>query len=143
MIVVDTGGLLALLNSEDRHHRAAKRSFEADGVRWVIPWAVLPEVEHLATRRMGEAVARAFVEDLRDGAFRVDANIEKDLARASELRRKYSALTLGLVDTVVMAQAERHRAEAILTTDGRHFRAVLLAITPAPAFPLLSDRDEV
>jgi hypothetical protein len=108
-------------------------------VRWVIPWAVLPELDYLATRRMGEDVARAFVEDLRDGAFRVDANIEKDLARASELRRKHTALSLGLVDTVVMAQAERHRAEAILTTDGRHFRAVKLAITPAPAFPLLSE----
>jgi predicted nucleic acid-binding protein len=112
---------------------------EADGVRWVIPWAVLPEVDHLATRRMGAAVARAFSEDLRDGAFRVDANVEKDLARACELRRKYSALALGLVDTLVMAQADR--AQAILTTDGHHFRAVKLAIAPAPTFPLLSDRD--
>jgi hypothetical protein len=38
-----------------------------------------------------------------------------------------------------MAQAERHRAEAILTTDGRHFRAVKLAITPSPVLPLLAE----
>lgn len=139
MIVVDTGGLLALLNSQDRHHRVAKKSFEEDGARWIIPWAVLPELDYLAAKRMGDEIAHAFVEDLRDGAFRVDAHFERDLARAAELQKKYAALSLGLVNTVVMAQAERHRAEAILTTDGRHFRAVKLAITPAPALPLLAE----
>jgi predicted nucleic acid-binding protein len=137
VIVVDTGGLLALLNGQDRHHRVARASFEQDGARWVIPWAVLPELDYLASKRMSEDVARAFVEDLRDGAFRVDAHVDRDLPRAAELRKKYGGLSLGLVDTVVMAQAERHQAEAILTTDGRHFRAVKLSITPSPALPLL------
>lgn len=137
MIIVDTGGLLALLNSEDRHHARAKESFESHGASWVIPWAVLPELDYLVTVRMGNAVARAFVKDVRDGAFRVDAQVEKDLVRAAELQRKHAALSLGLVDTVVMAQAERYAADAILTTDGRHFRAVKLAIAPPPDFPLL------
>jgi predicted nucleic acid-binding protein len=139
MIVVDTGGLLALLNSEDRHHRTAKQAFKDNGPRWIIPWAVLPELDYLVTMRMGNEVARAFVEDIRDGAFRVDAHVEKDLARATELQNRYAALSLGLVDTVVMAQAERYRAETILTTDGRHFRAVKLSISPSPSFPLLDD----
>jgi predicted nucleic acid-binding protein len=137
VIVVDTGGLLALLNGQDRHHRVARISFEQDGACWIVPWAVLPELDYLAAKCMSEDVARAFLEDVRDGAFRVDAHVEKDLARAAALRRKYGALSLGLVDTVVMAQAERHRAEAILTTDGRHFRAVKLAIAPPPALLLL------
>ena len=137
MIVVDTGGLLALLNSQDRHHRVARASFEESGSRWVIPWAVLPELDYLVTRRMGTTVARAFLDDLRDGLFRVDAQLEKDLDRAAHLQETYSTLELGLVDSVVMAQAERHRADSILTTDGRHFRAVKLAIHPAPDFPLL------
>jgi predicted nucleic acid-binding protein len=137
VIVVDTGGLVALLNSEDRHHAVVKQLFEADGTRWIIPWAVLPELDYLVSTRMGFEVARAFVDDVRDGSFRVDAQLEKDLNRAAELAKKYAALSLGLVDTVVMAQAERHQAEAILTTDGRHFRAVKLAISPAPEFPLL------
>ena len=139
MIVVDTGGLLALLNGQDRHHRVARKSFEQDGARWILPWAVLPELDYLATKCMSEDVARAFMEDVRDGAFRVDAHVDKDFPRASELRKRYAALSLGLVDTVVMAQAERHRAEAILTTDARHFRTVRLAIVPSPALPLLED----
>jgi hypothetical protein len=137
VIVVDTGGLLALLNSEDRHHEAARASFESDGAHWIVPWAVLPELDYLVTVRMGNAVARAFIEDVRDGAFRVDAHAEKDITRAAELQKKHAALSLGLVDTVVMAQAERYSADAILTTDGRHFRAVKLSISPPPDFPLL------
>lgn len=137
MIVVDTGGLLALLNSQDRHHAAARESFEESGSKWIVPWAVLPELDYLASQRMGPRVARAFLDDVRDGLFRVDAQLDKDIDRAAQLQSKYSALALGLVDTVVMAQAERHRAESILTTDGRHFRAVKLSIQPTPDFPLL------
>jgi hypothetical protein len=36
-----------------------------------------------------------------------------------------------------MAQAERHDADTILTTDGRHFRAVKLSLSPPPELPLL------
>jgi predicted nucleic acid-binding protein len=81
VIVVDTSSLLALLNGQDRHHRVARTSFEQDGARWVIPWAVLPELDYLARKRMSEDVARASVEDLRDGAFRVDARVDRDLRR--------------------------------------------------------------
>ncbi len=137
MIVVDTGALLALMNAEDRHHEAVVRLYDSGGTRWVIPWAVLPEVDYLVATRMGAEVARAFVDDLRNGAFRVDANIEKDLPRAAEIGEQYASLSIGLVDGVVMAQAERYRAEAVLTTDGRHFNAVRLDVQPYPAFPLL------
>jgi uncharacterized protein len=139
LILVDTGGLLALLNGEDRHHRAARDSFEGEADRWIIPWAVLPELDYLATKQLGTRVTRAFLEDLRDGLFRVDAQLEKDLGRSIKLQTQYAALALGLVDSVVMAQAERHKARAILTTDARHFRAVKLAIRPPPEFPLLDD----
>jgi uncharacterized protein len=137
MIILDTSGLIALLNAEDRHHEVARRSFEESGHHWIVPWAVLPELDYLVTARMSNDVARAFLEDVRDGSFRVDAELQRDLPRAMELQKKYASLALGLVDTVVMAQAERHEASAILTTDGRHFRAVKLSIRPAPAFPLL------
>jgi predicted nucleic acid-binding protein len=72
--------------------------------------------------------------------FCLDDEVRERIARAAEPRKKNAALSLGLVDTVVMAQAERHRAEAILTTDGRRLRAAELPIAPAPALPLLDDR---
>lgn len=130
MIVVDTGGLLALLDRDDRHHERVRACLEEDGDRWVIPWAVLPEVDHLATTRLGARVAQAFLEDLNEGLFRVDSHFNRDLPRAMALLRRYGSLHLGLVDAVVMAQAERHEASAVVTLDAKHFRAVRLSHRP-------------
>ena len=141
MIVADTGGILALLDRDDPHHAAVRTSFERDGGRWILPWAILPEVDYLAERRLGPDVARAFAEDLRDGLFRVDANGTRDLPRAVALLERYADLHIGLVDAVVMAQAERHRADAIVTLDVRHFRAVRLALPKPPRLlPLDQER---
>jgi predicted nucleic acid-binding protein len=132
MIVADTGGILALLDRDDRHHESVRASFERDGGRWILPWAILAEVDYLADRRLGASVARAFAEDVRDGLFRVDANVTRDLPRAIALLERHADLRIGLVDAVVMAQAERHRAEVIVTLDARRFRAVRLALPKPP-----------
>jgi predicted nucleic acid-binding protein len=132
VIVVDTGGVLALLDRNDRHHAAVRLLFEREGGRWILPWAILPEVDYLASRHLGPDVARAFAEDVRDGQFRLDANASRDLPRAVALLTRYRDLQIGLVDAVVMAQAERHRADAIVTLDARHFRAVRLHMLKPP-----------
>lgn len=132
MIIADTGGVIALLDRDDRHHEAVARLFLDRRGSWVLPWAILPEVDYLASTRLGEPVARAFAQDLRDGLFRVDASVDRDLPRAVELLERYRDLGLGLVGAVVMAQAEFHEARVIVTTDARDFRAVRLAIDPPP-----------
>jgi predicted nucleic acid-binding protein len=137
MIVADTGGILALLDRKDRHHQAVRELFEREGGLWILPWAILPEVDYLAARHLGPDVARAFVEDVRDGHFRLDANAARDLPRATALLERYRDLRIGLVDAVVIAQAERHRATTIVTLDERHFRTIR-PNTPKPPrlFPL-------
>jgi predicted nucleic acid-binding protein len=130
VIVVDTGGLVALLDADDKHHAAVVDHFDADGAEWVLPWAILPEVDYLAATRLGEKVARAFAEDLSRGIFTVEGVGPKDLSAAWALMKKYPRLPLGLVDAVVMVQAERLKARAIVTLDARHFRAVKLAGNP-------------
>jgi predicted nucleic acid-binding protein len=58
-------------------------------------------------------------------------NSARKVYRARDLKtRQTSALRLGLVDAVVMAVAERLRAEAIATLDLRHFGAVKIAGAP-------------
>jgi hypothetical protein len=131
MIVADTGGMLALLDRSDRHHRVVSLLFDSDP-DWILPWAILPEVDYLAANRLGDHVALAFAADVREGLYTVDGNVARDLPRAGELLAQYADLRLGLVDAVVMAQAERHQATVIVTTDERHFRAARLAIDPAP-----------
>jgi len=132
VIVADTGGVIALLDRNDRHHAAVRTLFERDGGRWILPWAILPEVDYLASTKLTVEVARAFAADVRDGQYRMDANAARDLPRAVSLLDRYAELRLGLVDAVVMAQAERHKAEAIVTLDVRHFRAVRLNLPKPP-----------
>jgi len=130
MIVADTGAVLALLDADDRHHAALRALFEERPSAWLLPWAILPEVDYLAHTQLGERTAELFRGDLAAGAFVIEWGTEGDLDRAHALNGRYRALHLGLVDAVVMAIAERRRAEAIATLDLRHFSTVRLRSTP-------------
>jgi hypothetical protein len=130
VIVVDTGAVLALLDADDRHHELLRAHFQQQPRAWVLPWAVLPEVDYLAATQLGRRVEQAFLDDVGAGSFVIDWGIPADLARATELNRRHRSLDLGLVDTVVMAVAERRRVEAIATLDLRHFAAVKLRGRP-------------
>lgn len=130
MIVADTGAILALLDTDERHHRILRRHVEADPGAWLLPWAILPEVDYLAATRLGQTVALAFLADLADGTFAIEWGDPRDLERAHHLARRYHGLKLGLVDGVVIAVAERLGAEAIATLDLRHFSAVAIRGNP-------------
>ena len=131
MIVADTGAVIALIDADDQHHGTLRSVFEAEPGLWVLPWAILPEVDYLASSRLGATAAQAFRADLADGLFNVEWNEGSDLQRAAELDEHYADLSLGLVDTVVMAIAERLDAQAIVTLDLRDFASVELAGSPA------------
>lgn len=130
MIVADTGAILALLDSDEQHHKALREHFEDAPGQWLLPWAILPEVDYLASTQLGAPVAQAFFADLADGVFAVEWGSSVDLARARELNRRYRTLPLGLTDAVVIAVAERLKADAIATLDLRHFSAVAIRGNP-------------
>lgn len=138
MIIADTGAILALLDADDRHHESMVELFDRTGSRWVLPWAVLPEVDYLATRHGGPEAAAPFLADLAGGAWVVEWGHEGDLVAARAILTRYADLRLGLVDGVVMAMATRLEAEAIVTLDLRHFAAVALEGSPR-----LLPRDDV
>ena len=138
MIVADTGAILAMIDKKDRHHAAFQTAYDAHPGDWILPWAILPEVDYLVTTRLGARTQETFLADLADGSFQVEHGKAHDLIRAHEISRKHRALHVGLVDAVVMAVAERLRARAIATLDLRHFGAVTLA-----GSPLLIPRDEI
>jgi len=131
MIVADTGAIVALIDRSDRHHGALMALYDEDPSRWVVPWAILPEVDYLVSSYLGPPAEAAFLADLAAGVFNVEWGREDDLTRAHALARQYSALGLGLVDGVVIGIAERMRAEAIATLDYRHFGAVRIRGNPA------------
>lgn len=124
MIVADTGAVVALIDRSDRHHGALRKVYEADPLAWILPWAILPEVDYLLLRYIGAAVERVFVEDVAHGRYTVEWHTDRDLGRAAELNSRSADLELGLVDSVVLAVAERLRADTIATLDVRDFAAV-------------------
>jgi len=130
MTVADTGAVVALIDRDDRHHRALRKAFESDPGAWILPWAILPEVDHIVASRLGETVARAFRADVASGAYAVEWDGAADIPRALELDTRYADLAFGLVDSVVMAMAERLGAEVIATLDLRDFAAVELKGKP-------------
>jgi uncharacterized protein len=130
VIIADTGAILALVDADDRQHGVLRELYEVDPGAWLLPWAILPEVDYLLLQHLGLGVELEFVRDLADGRWAVDWGVHTDLERARELCESYAGLELGLVDALVITISERLRAPAIATLDLRDFGAV--AIRGAP-----------
>jgi predicted nucleic acid-binding protein len=129
VLVADTGAVLALLDRGDRDHDAVRALFTESPGSWILPWAILPEVDYLASTRLGERAHRLWLDDLAGGALAVEWGRHDDLSGAHALIQKYASLDMGLVDAVVMITAERFEAD-IATLDLRHFGAVRLKHAP-------------
>jgi predicted nucleic acid-binding protein len=129
MIVADTGAILALVDKSDRHHGTLMALFD-DEPNWILPWAILPEVDYLVGAHLGAKAQEVWLDDLASGAFQIEWGTEADLTRAREIARRHRSLRIGLVDAVVMATAERLHAQSIATLDLRHFGAVAIGGTP-------------
>jgi hypothetical protein len=130
VIVADTGAVVALIDARERNHRALRTVFERDPEEWVLPWAILPEVDYLVATHVGQKAEEAFLADLASGAYTIEWGSPVDLAAAHRICNRHRSLRLGLVDGIVMAVAERINAAAIATLDLRHFGAVSIRGDP-------------
>ena len=130
MIVADTGAVVALIDADERNHKTLRASYESDPDAWRLPWAILPEVDYLLSTRVGTRAQEAFLADLSAGVFIVEWGDESDLRQAQRICRRHKGLALGLVDAVVIATAERLRANAIATLDLRHFGTIRIQGNP-------------
>lgn len=136
MIIADTGAVISLIDAGDRHHRAMRSIYEEEPDAWILPWAILPEVDYLLLKYLGADIEQLFLDDLVEGRFLVEGHNDRDVARAAELNQQYADLELGLVDAVVIAMAERLRPASIATLDLRDFAAIQIS-----GNPLLIPRD--
>jgi uncharacterized protein len=130
MIVVDTGAMVALLDASEDYHSIFKELYNEYVSGWILPAAILPEVDHLVATHIGPKAQEAFLADLADGTFSVDWGRDEDLVTAQRICVRHRSLRIGLVDGLVIASAERLKAEAIATLDLRHFAAISIKGNP-------------
>jgi uncharacterized protein len=130
VIIADTSAMVALIDADDRNHEALLEIYSQNPDAWRLPWAILPEVDYLLFKHVDARAEIAFMRDVAEARYMIEWGSDADLVRARQLSDRYQTLQLGLVDTVVMAMAERLGAEAIATLDVRHFGAVKLQGAP-------------
>jgi predicted nucleic acid-binding protein len=122
--------IVALIDADDEHHEKLISLYEERPADWILPWAILPEVDYLLSAHVGDKAQRVFLADLATGSFSVECGSQLDLLRARKICEQYRSLKLGLVDATVMAVAERLKARAIATLDVRDFDAVRIIGSP-------------
>jgi uncharacterized protein len=119
--LVDTNAILALLDRKDSNHERVKTVFP---VQLLVPSTILPEVDYLASTRLGSRVAQQFLRSVIAGELTLIQVESIDLQRALEIQIQYADVPLGLVDSSIVALAERLEVRRILTFDRRHFGLV-------------------
>ena len=123
-LILDTGPLYAALDRRDRDHVRCRRLIEETDEALVIPSPVLPEVDYLASERLGPAPMIALVRDIEVGAYRVEDLSPGDYARAREIMDRYSDADIGFVDASVLSVVERLGEPKLATLDRRHFSII-------------------
>ena len=118
-VLLDTGVLVALLDKDDPHHAKSVDLLRRGKGPFIVPSAVLPEVCYLAQKYLGAASELCFVESLAREELPIDWTAPADLGRAAEIMKGWP--DLGLVDSLVVAAAERLKVRKIATLDRRHF----------------------
>ena len=127
--MLDTGPIVGLLRADDPDHQASidglRRSAEA-GRRLTTTWEVVGEAYTLIRYRFA-TYARAALTVL-DWAATVDVlgSEGSDHGRARSILAGHDDLRLSYVDALMLAVAERHRIDEILTLD-QELAAVRLA----------------
>ena len=141
IVVADTSGLLAALDSTHPEHGAANEAIMAAGLLVMSP-LLLAEIDYVATRELGREAAISAVDDIRRwmgrGRVVVPEITGEHLGAAQSARARHAALNLDLADAVNVALASDYDTDAILTLDRRDFRA-LRPLSRHKAFRLLPD----
>ena len=120
--LADTSGIIALLDRSDRQHQVAIKIFQ--NYRLIVPSTALPEIDYLASKYLGEPSARAFLQDLADGFYAHQPVDLTDIQAAIAIMKQYQGVPLGIVDSSIVALAERYQISRILTLDRRHFSLI-------------------
>jgi uncharacterized protein len=124
VIVLDTGGLLAAIDSSQRFHDAAREVLNEAVVPLILSPFVLAELDYLLATRVGDAAELALLEEVARNTYRLAQFSGRDVAEAMRVIEQYADLRISLADASNVVLANRHDTHDVLTLDERHFRTL-------------------
>jgi predicted nucleic acid-binding protein len=124
LILVDSSGLLAAIDSSQREHTAAANALEAAEPPLLLSPFVLAELDYFLATRIGSFAEVALLEEVAAGAYQLEPFGRDDVAAALAVIERYGDIGLGLADASIVVLADRHATSDVLTLDERHFRTV-------------------
>jgi uncharacterized protein len=123
-LVLDTSGLLAVLDADQRIHEPARKAFVGyDGPLLLSPF-VLAELDYLLAARVSRDAGIAWLTEVARGAYRLEPFSTEDVAEAVSVIERYPDLEVGLADASVVVLANRYDTYDVLTLDERPFRVL-------------------
>lgn len=124
-LIIDTSGYLAGAVVKHPLNDAVLEILGSASQPPVISPLVIAEIDYIVLDRAGVARELDVIDDLTSGAYELpDVDLD-DLRSARRLAAKHQDLKIGMTDAVNAVLAERYDTNEILTTDQRHFRAIV------------------
>lgn len=123
-LVLDTSGLLAAIDGDQRSHESVRDAVQSAEGPLVISPFVLAELDYLLRTRVGFGAEMVLLNEVERRVYRLEAFSARDVAEARAVIERYADLGLGLADASNVVLAGRYGTREILTLDQRHFRTV-------------------
>jgi predicted nucleic acid-binding protein len=114
-IAIDTGPLVALLNSRDQFHGWARDTWSELVPPLVTCEAVLTEASYLVRNSPGGQ--RAVLELIERGAIRVSFRLEHEAAAVRTLVTRFASVPMSLADACLVRMAELDPKLSVMTLD--------------------------
>jgi predicted nucleic acid-binding protein len=135
VILLDTSGLLAALDTAQRHHEESAASLlEAKPPLLLSPF-VLAELDYLLARHVGEAARMKLLAEVGRGAYQLQPFTAPDVEQARAIIERHADLGSSLADASIAVLAAAHKTRDLLTLDERRFRVLTVDGEPFRLLP--------
>ena len=124
MILLDTSGLLAALDSSQRLHTPCAAALAGAARPRLLSPFVLAELDHLIASRVGSRAQLALLEEVSSSVYQLVTFDGQDVASAHRVIQDFADLGISLADASLVILAGRYGVRDVLTLDTRHFRAL-------------------
>lgn len=119
MVLVDTGPLVALIDTNDKHHERCREASRSIPAPLGTVWPVITEAMYLLS--FSWQAQDILWDTIQHGRLHLLPLGLEDVARMRQLMQKYRDLPMDLADAALVAAAEREHVSVIFTLDRRDF----------------------